>query len=70
MFGNVTRRMFYCWRAFGAGDAQGVGRAYYPSSAGPIEDVGVDHCRLDVLVAEELLDSANVVASQEQMGGE
>jgi hypothetical protein len=32
--------------------------------------VGVDHRRLDVLVAEELLDSANVVASHKQMGGE
>ena len=40
----------------GAGDA---------AAAGVAEDVGVDHGRLDVLVAEELLDGADVVAGDQ-----
>ena len=34
-----------------------------------VEDVGVDHRRLEVAVAEELLDGANVRAVLEQVGG-
>ena len=36
----------------------------------PIEDVGVDHSGADVVMAEELLDGANVVASFENVSGE
>ena len=35
-----------------------------------VEDVGVDHGGGDVLVAEQLLDGADVVAVLEQVGGE
>lgn len=34
-----------------------------------VEDVGVDHCRGDVAVAEELLNGADVVAGIEEVGG-
>ena len=44
----------------GAADAEGAA----------VEDVGVDHGGGDVAVAEELLDSANVVAGLEEVGGE
>jgi hypothetical protein len=40
------------------------------SSAASVEDVGVDHGRLEVAVAEELLDRADVVAGFQQVGGE
>ena len=43
-----------------AGDAEGAA----------VEDVGVDHRRSDVAVSEKLLDSANVCAVFEQVGGE
>ena len=36
----------------------------------PIEDVGVDHSGADVVMAEELLDGANVVTRLEQVGRE
>ena len=39
------------------------------SHATAIQDVGVDHGGLHVLVAEQLLDSADVVAAFEEMGG-
>lgn len=39
------------------------------SLASPVEHLRVDHRRLDVLVAEQLLDGANVVAVFEQMSG-
>jgi len=35
-----------------------------------VEDVGVDHCRADVLVAEQFLDGADVVPVQQQVRGE
>ena len=35
-----------------------------------VEDVGVDHGRLDVAVAEEFLDGADVVSVLEEVGGE
>jgi len=35
-----------------------------------VEDVGIDHRHPDVLVAQELLDGANVVACFEEVGGE
>ena len=48
---------------------EGVRRAGDASAAGVSQDVGVDHGRLDVLVAEELLNSADVVAGDQQVGG-
>jgi len=48
---------------------EGVCRAGDPSTAGVAEDVGVNHGRLDVLVAEELLYGADVVAGDQQVGG-
>ncbi len=44
----------------GAADARGAA----------VQDMGVDHRRRDVLVAEELLDGAEVAAVLEEMGGE
>ena len=38
--------------------------------AAALQDVGVDHGGLDVLVAEELLDRADVVVVLQQVGGE
>ena len=38
--------------------------------AAALEDVGVDHGGLDILVAEQVLDGADVVAVLEQVGGE
>ena len=35
-----------------------------------IENVGVDHGGLELGVAEELLDGSDVVAGEEEMGGE
>ena len=32
-----------------------------------IENVGVDHCRLDVLMSKEFLDGADVIAGREQV---
>ena len=32
-----------------------------------VEDVGVDHCGLDVLVTEEFLDSADVIAGHRRL---
>ena len=43
-----------------AGDAEGAS----------VEDVGVDHCRLEVAVAEQLLDGADVRSVLEQVAGE
>jgi len=37
--------------------------------AAAVEHVGVDHGGLDVVVAEELLDGADVVAVAEEVGG-
>jgi len=33
-----------------------------------VQDVGIDHCRAQVLVAQEVLDSPDVVPVLEQMG--
>ena len=49
---------------------EGVRRAGDASAAGVAEDVGVYHGRLDVFVTEELLDGADIVAGDQQMGGE
>jgi len=49
---------------------EGVRRAGDAAAAGVAEDVGVDHCRLDVLVAEQLLDSADVAAGHQEVGRE
>jgi len=46
-----------------------VGGALDPGRA-PVEDVGIDHRGADVLVAEQLLDGADVVALLQQVGGE
>ena len=43
--------------------------ALHPQPA-PVEDVGIDHRRADVGVAEELLDRADVVPAFEQVCGE
>ena len=50
-----------CWLPVeGTADATGA----------PIEHVGVDHRRADVIVAEQFLDGADVVAVFEQVCGE
>ena len=48
---------------------EGVGGAA-DSPAAAVEDVGVDHRRLQVPMAEQLLDGADVVAVLQQVGGE
>jgi hypothetical protein len=48
---------------------QQVGGALLPA-ASAIQDVGVDHRRLDSPMAEKLLHGADVVAGLEQVGGE
>ena len=70
LLGNVTRRVFYCGSVCAAENSDGVCGTDDPSSPRIIEDVGVDHRRLDVLVAEQLLNSADVVAGHQQMSGE
>jgi hypothetical protein len=35
-----------------------------------LQDVSVDHCRRDIVVPEQCLDSADVRPSLEQVGGE
>jgi hypothetical protein len=40
------------------------------SGRSPIEDMGVDHRRLDVAVAQEFLYGSNVIAAFEQVSGE
>jgi hypothetical protein len=54
-----------CGRVRGSG-SKAVRRASHapPSS---IQDMGVDHGGLDIVVAEQLLDSADVVAVLDQM---
>ena len=49
---------------------EGVCRAGDTSAAGVAEDVGIDHGRFDIFMAEELLDGADIVAGDQQMGGE
>ncbi len=66
----VTRSVFYCRSAFRGGEAERVGRADNTAAAGVLKDVGVDHRRLDVFVAEEFLDCSDVVASHQQVSGE
>ena len=34
-----------------------------------VQDMGVDHSRADVFMAQQLLDGANVITGFEQMGG-
>jgi len=48
---------------------EGVRRAGDAAAAGVSQDVGVDHRRLDVLVAEEFLDRADVVTGDQEVGG-
>ena len=52
----------------GEGSLQIQGRA--DGQAAALEHVGVDHGRLDVFVALQFLDGADVVAVFEQVGGE
>jgi hypothetical protein len=52
----------------GEGSLQIQGRAHGQAAA--LEHVGVDHGRLDVFVAQQFLDGADVVAVFEQVGGE
>ena len=49
--------------------SQNVQRAA-DSLAAAVEHVGVDHCGLDALVAEDLLDGPDVIAAREQVGRE
>ena len=42
----------------------------HDAAAPAIEDMGVDHRRADILVAEQLLDGANVIARLQEMCGE
>ncbi len=51
------------------GVLQQVRRAAHALAAA-VEHMGVDHRRLDIPVAEELLDGPDVVAAAEEMGGE
>ena len=53
----------------GSPTEEAVRRAVHRAGA-TIEDVGVDHRRGHVLVAEELLHGADVVAVLQEMGGE
>ncbi len=46
-----------------------VERTRYPMAT-PVENMGVDHGRLDVLVTEKLLDRPDVMPSLKQVGGE
>jgi hypothetical protein len=39
------------------------------TSAATIQHMGIDHRRVDILMPQEFLDSANIVARFEQMGG-
>ncbi len=52
-----------------AASSERVGGAQ-DATAAAVEDVGVDHGCLDVRMAEELLDGADVVAALEQVGRE
>ena len=40
------------------------------SQSAPLNDVGIDHRSLDILVAEKVLNGTDVIASFEQVGGE
>lgn len=51
------------------GAARPVQRAAHGQAAA-VEDVGIDHCRLHVLVAEQFLDRADVVTVLQEVGGE
>ena len=70
LFGNVTRRVIYCWCAFVACDAQGIRWADNAFSSEPVEDVRVDHRGLHVFVSEEFLDGPDVVSGHQQVSGE
>ncbi len=51
------------------GAGQGVDRTDDPFPAAHVEHVGVDHGRLDVFVAEQFLDGADVVPGHQEVGG-
>ena len=57
------------WR-FIFSEAEGVYRASDAAAAGAVQHVGVDHRRVDMLVAEELLDCPDVVTVLDQVGRE
>ena len=48
---------------------EAIDGAFYPR-AGAFEDVGVDHGRADIAVAEQFLNRADVDARLEEVGGE
>jgi len=54
----------------GLGAFEAVDGAADAQAAGPLEDVGVDHGRRDVAVAEKLLHGPDVVSVFQQVGGE
>lgn len=47
---------------------EGIRRAGDATTSRVTKNVGIDHGRLDVLVAEKLLNGSDVVARHEQMG--
>ena len=47
-----------------------VRRADHSTARRVSQDVGVDHRRLDILVAEKLLDRPDVMAGHQKVGGE
>jgi hypothetical protein len=59
-------------RSFASGRKGGLQEVHraLDTPASSVEDVGVDHGRLHALVAEELLDGADVVAVHQEVGGE
>ena len=52
------------------GLSERIGRAPHAASAGAVENVRVDHGRLDVRVTQELLDRPNIIAIFDQVGRE
>ncbi len=55
--------------ALTATTGQPIRRATDTSSTS-VQNMGIDHCRANVLVSQEFLHGADVVAVGEQMGGE
>jgi hypothetical protein len=64
VLGPLARR---ARRANAPNSCEPVGRALHAAPAA-IQDVGVDHGRLDVTVAQQLLDRADVIACTQQIG--
>ncbi len=66
---HVSHGVIDCFRlALIGATRQPVGRAADAAPA-PVEDMGVDHRRANVLVAEQFLDGADVVTVRQEMCG-